>query len=194
MGIVQLNRSWRTWRAPVTSRDSISGAVDLKPGGGAPSQGTDGTTRNRLIVPSGVAIAIRGFGKSSWDDVAPLEIVGRMDSESGHGDGIGHSLWEGDAKLGEQSFTSTIPLADGRWGDAATWLEIDWDTPGGHNAANAVTIVGSNQAMLLLPTMGYPILEAFFSRVASLGGDMSEVGLLWRDLSAGDVFALVKTL
>lgn len=184
--LLNTNRSWKTWRPPVLADDTT--ALNLKPGGAV------ATTPARIIVPSGTAIAIRAFGKDTDDDTATLEIVGRMDEQSKSGDGIGQSLWQGTVRLGSKTFATTIPLKDGRWGTAATWFEVDWDTPGGHNAANAVTIAGSNQALLLLPTYGYHTLEAVITNVGGNSPEMTEFGILWRDVAMGDVFGLVKTL
>ncbi len=167
-------RAWKTWLAAGTVSADHS-ALDLDP--------SDGASGQMINVYPYTAIILRMFGKDTNNDTASMEIVGRMDDSTKNKGGRGQSLWKGQVILGSIS-SSFIPLDDGKWSAAATWFEVDtYDeagVSGGHNACKAITIGGGNQALLILPTIGYNVLEMVVTDIGGSSPEMTELGALYR--------------
>lgn len=167
-------RAWKTWRIPVTADQT---AKNLNPAGGV---GED------MIEVLGTAIMVRMFGKNADNETATMELIGRMDPSSEGLDGRGFSLWRGQVILGSDS-SSYIPGATKKWGAAAaTWFEVDtYDSSvsGGHNACLASVLLGLNQALFLVPTLGFKFVQMVITDINDGGVEMAELGALYRTIS-----------
>lgn len=178
-------RSWKTWRAPITADDATADFTTM--GGAGPAGAV-------IAVYPYSAILIMVLGKNSNNDTAIINIIGRMDDQTKSGSGPSQALWKGQVILTTKSDgTAASPLNDNKWGAGSTWFWTDtFDIAGaasGHNSANAVIIGGTTagDATLLLPTLGYTNLEMHITDVGGGGTEMTEVGVLYREIAMGGV-------
>lgn len=177
-------QNWKTWSFfPTTTEVTISR-------GSTPAGSLGTASRKTVVIYPYSAVALRMFGKNTDGDTATILIRGYMDPLSSLESGPSQELWYGQVALGPESSSSQI-LIDGRWGAAATWFDVDaYDisgVSGGHNAANAVVVGGGNNAMLLLPTLGYSHIRIDNGDMDGTGTEMTELGVLYREIAMGGV-------
>lgn len=136
------------------------------------------------------AVVLRAFAKDTNNDTATVVISGWMTDNKDKGTGPGHRLWRGQLLAGNHT-ASHIPLGDGKWGAAATWFEVDtWNEAGasGYNPAGATRLeVADQEAVILLPTLGYTHLAIEVTDILGGGTEITEIGFLWRPARVGEV-------
>ena len=175
-------RAWQTWLTNAVEDDhtALNPAVmtGLKPGNRVSAQS--------IAVNAARAIALRMFGQDTNNDTATIDLVGWMGAKK-FTSGPGQVLWSGQVILGANT-ASIIPNADGRWGAAATWFEVDtFDSSGGHNLAAAVIRAFDGSAIILLPTLGYSHIQMTVTDIGGSSPEMTKLNGLWRPISEGDV-------
>jgi len=143
------------------------------------------------------AILLRGFGigPTASDDAASIIISGWMKPDKPRIGGLsscgpGHRLWKGYTILGSKTLNGSLPSEDKKW-LAGTYKEVDTFDPAagsGYNPVGATRLEVTNQeAVLLLPTLGYTDI---LIEVASLfvgTALMTNIGFLWRPATVGGV-------
>ena len=177
-------QGWKTWRF-ASAEDGVVPALVTG------AEGSHSGFQAPINVYPYSAVAIRMFGTNTDNDTATLTILGSMDDQRKTGTGPMQELWQGQVSLG--SFTATTstgrPLGDGKW-TAATYLEVDTYDIGvanGHNAANAVVVGGASHAILILPTIGYSVLDMRLANMDGTGTEISTLGALYREIAMGGV-------
>lgn len=178
-------QGWKTWRYTTTEDSGVPVLT-------ADSEGNHAGFRAPVNVHPYSAVAIRMFGTNTDNDSASMTIYASMDEQRRTGTGPMQELWRGQVLLGSYAATaaSSRPLGDGKW-PVGTYLEVDtYDiagVAGGHNAANAVVISGANQAILILPTLGYSVLEMRLTVMDGTGTEITTLGALYREIAMGGV-------
>jgi hypothetical protein len=179
---------WRTWRTQTTApADTLLTKYQ-------PSDVTAALKLKMIPLEVGVSIvALRAFGRSAAAQICDVVISGWMDlrtpsqgmDTSLPNVGCGHRLFRGRLTLGTKTIDAgQVPTDDRKWGATAAWLEaIGWDATlgGGYNPVGAeVVSVANQEAVLLLPTLGYKSLLIEFDATATT---MTALGALWRPVS-----------
>lgn len=167
---------WQTWRIVASDDTPITVINPASYNAAARLKAID-------VNPRFNAVVIKALGKDTNNDASSFKFTGFMDPDTDQkrtGAGPGAVLASGSMILGA-STGSIIPLADGRWGSAATWFQVDtWTLT--TNAAGAVAkVLADNQSDLILPTWGY---KQILLEVTDMDGvsEMTEVGFMWRSL------------
>lgn len=177
-------RGWKTWKY-ITTEDSslpiLNTNVDADHGG----------FESPINVHPYSAVAIRMFGSDTVGDTANLVILGSMDDQRKTGTGPMQKLWGGQVSLGSSpgTLSSGRPVNDGKWA-ALTLLEVDTydvSVSGGYNLANAVALTGGDQALLILPTLGYAVLDMRLTAMDGTGTQISTLGAIYREIAMGGV-------
>ena len=172
---------WRTLRAITSGLAADTLLTDYKP-----ADLTAAVLAKTASIAPATAVALRAFGLGDNNDTVDAVLTGFMDPNSKFTSSLGHRLWRGQLILGNKEVT-VAPLADGKWGAAAAWREVDtWDQAavGGYNPAGATRLeVADQEAVLLLPTLGYSLL---LLEVAALTGTTG-FGVLWRPAAVASI-------
>lgn len=167
--------SWRTARVAIASDTLIT---DFKSANFSGAKG---------ISAIGSGIMLRAFGKDTAGDTATLRVIGFMEQHDKRGRGPGFILWRGQLTLGSQT-TGAAPLLNEQndWDSAGNWFTVDdWDpsVASGENAASAVMAQGTNEAVLLLPTLRFTSLMLEIDDIGGGGTEMTELGIMYREIT-----------
>ncbi len=180
-------RGWKTWRYATSEDGATPGVEKFK----TDAEGNVTSFLAGVNIHPYSAIAIRMFGSNADNDTAFMQLTAAMDDQRKTGTGPGQELWAGQVTLGSVAATPSTgrPLNDGQW-PVGTLLEVDtYDSAvaSGSNAANAVVLNGANQAMLILPTLGYAMIDMRLYTFDGTGTEMSTLGAIYREIALGGV-------
>lgn len=170
---------WQTARASIVAADTP--LTNYKP-----TDLTDAVRAKMFGIHPATAILLRAFGVGAATNSATIIISGWMRPGGKFGSGPGHRLWRGNVVLGSKSLAGELPNNDKKW-LAGTYLEAsDWDPTlgSGYDPTVATEVAVANQeAVLLLPTLGYTDILIEAAALTTL----TNIGLLWRPALTGGV-------
>lgn len=162
--------AWKLWK------QLVGGAAEDTVGAYGPDDKTAALKDDMIGVGGARGVAVRVFGKAADNKTATMTIVGWNKN------GPGQVLCSGQIILGSVVFNEKI--LDNREIAAGNWYEVDtYDFSGGSNACDAQVFSGGNQALLLVPTLGYTDIDIRFTdKDGSTGTEAATICAIWRPI------------